>query len=299
ATCYLEPGQVVEACGLKTYVLGPPRSEALLKKDAPSRGDAKEVYLTNLDSVMLAESAVRARRQSTGTGSAYEDAAPFAKPHLQRGPGSAAKADLRLLYKDEGQMYRRIDGDWTASVEALALKMDSDTNNTSLVLAFELPDGQVLLFPGDAQVGNWLSWGSQTYPRKAKDGAPPPVTIDDLLRRVTFYKVGHHASHNATLRQAGLEKMTDGRLTAAIPVVEAVAAIQGPGRKTAGKGWKMPYPDLYAELQHRTKGRIVRGDGNPAEEGTAFKKAPTDKDRPVTVSYESSGLWVELTFPLS
>jgi hypothetical protein len=41
----------------------------------------------------------------------------------------------------------------------LALQLDSDTNNTSLVLAFELgKSGRVLLFPGDAQVGNWLSW---------------------------------------------------------------------------------------------------------------------------------------------
>ena len=41
----------------------------------------------------------------------------------------------------------------------LALQLDSDTNNTSLVLAIELiASGRVLLFPGDAQVGNWLSW---------------------------------------------------------------------------------------------------------------------------------------------
>ena len=37
-----------------------------------------------------------------------------------------------------------------------------ETNNTSLALAFELIEkgrvGKVLLFPADAQVGNWLSW---------------------------------------------------------------------------------------------------------------------------------------------
>ena len=33
------------------------------------------------------------------------------------------------------------------------------TNNTSLVLAIErIADGKVLLFPADAQEGNWLSW---------------------------------------------------------------------------------------------------------------------------------------------
>ncbi|TIX03162.1 MAG: hypothetical protein E5V44_15695, partial [Mesorhizobium sp.] len=74
----------------------------------------------------------------------------------------ATKSGVRKLYDAPAEKWRRIDSDWTGSIEALALKMDSDTNNTSLALAFELPDGQVLLFPGDAQVGNWLSWNDQT-----------------------------------------------------------------------------------------------------------------------------------------
>jgi hypothetical protein len=225
------------------------------------------------------------------------DTAPFARPHLNTAD-SKEKTVLRKLY--EAEKDRSIDSEWTASAESLALKMDSDTNNTSLALAFELGDGQVLLFPGDAQVGNWLSWHDQTYAPEVSDGRPP-VTIDDLLRRVTFYKVGHHASHNATLRQFGLEKMTDPRLTAAIPVVEAVAAIQGQGSKIFGKGWKMPYGDLYTDLEKRTKGRIVRGDGDPTEEAAAFKAEPTDAEeaRRVTVEYGPENLWVELKFPLS
>jgi len=48
------------------------------------------------------------------------------------------------------------------------------------------------------------------------------VTGPDLLARTVFYKVGHHGSHNATLRQQGLEQMK--RLkTAVIPVDEVVA----------------------------------------------------------------------------
>ena len=58
----------------------------------------------------------------------------------------------------------------------LALAWDSHTNNTSLALAIELwRAGPVLLFPGDAQVGNWLSWDDHEY---------PGVTATDLLRRV-------------------------------------------------------------------------------------------------------------------
>ena len=45
-----------------------------------------------------------------------------------------------------------------------ALKIDNDVNNTSLALALELADKRVLLFPGDAQVGNWLSWDRQMIP---------------------------------------------------------------------------------------------------------------------------------------
>jgi uncharacterized protein YfiM (DUF2279 family) len=36
-------------------------------------------------------------------------------------------------------------------------------DNTSLVLAIELADGDVLLFAADAQVGNWLSWQDLTW----------------------------------------------------------------------------------------------------------------------------------------
>jgi hypothetical protein len=42
------------------------------------------------------------------------------------------------------------------AAETLALKLDSETNNTRLDLAFEwpTPDSRIFLFPGDAQVGN-------------------------------------------------------------------------------------------------------------------------------------------------
>ena len=54
--------------------------------------------------------------------------------------------------------WRRIDQDWLYSAEQLALEMNNDTNNGSLVLAFELsPGGKVLLFAADAQRGSWVS----------------------------------------------------------------------------------------------------------------------------------------------
>jgi hypothetical protein len=203
---------------------------------------------------------------------------------------------LRASYEDKENAYRSLSADWTEAADTLALKLDSDTNNSSLVLAFELPDGRILLFPADAQVGNWESWGDQLYP-KLPVASEPQQTIEEILKRVVFYKVGHHASHNATARGRGLELMTDPRLCAAIPVVVAVAKIQGPGRKTAGKGWKMPFEQLYARLKEKTAGRIVQGDGDPRSEKAAFSAS----DAGVTVSHEdpvNGGRWVELSFPL-
>lgn len=71
--------------------------------------------------------------------------------------------------------------------------MDTLTNNSSLVLAFELVQSKkVLLFVGDAQIGNWKSWFRVEFEASA-------VKARDLLSRTVLYKAGHHSSHNATL----------------------------------------------------------------------------------------------------
>src|SRR5207253_2988542 len=82
----------------------------------------------------------------------------------------------------------------------LALALDSMRNNTSLVVLFRF-QGKTLLFPGDAQSGNWLSW-------IGTDGAR------QLINEVYLLKVAHHGSENATpvhavngLREAGLAVM--------------------------------------------------------------------------------------------
>ena len=323
-TRFLEPGQVIapeDGIGLKVYVLAPPRAEKRLFKDLPTgKGESYEVYLTSVDdaAAVAGVALTQLHGMALAGAAAMEDSQrgavedeemldplPFARPHARPYPPKADQArepkvdgwdDLREAYEGEANAYRSISNDWTEAADTLALKLDSDTINSSLVLAFELPDGRVLLFPGDAQVGNWESWGDQLYPPTAAAGEPQQ-TIDDILRRVVFYKVGHHASHNATARARGLELMTDPRLCAAIPVVEAVAKVQGPGKKTPGKGWKMPFQHLYARLEEKTEGRIVQGDGDPAREAAAFAA----KDAGVTVRHADAltgGRWVELTFPL-
>src|SRR5262249_28388211 len=102
--------------------------------------------------------------------------------------------------------WREISVDWLRAITGLALNLDNATNNTTLAPAIELgPGGKVLIFPADAQVGNWLSWHDQSW----KDADGKEVSAADLLSRAVLYKVGHHCSHNATLRQKGLELMTN------------------------------------------------------------------------------------------
>jgi hypothetical protein len=148
--------------------------------------------------------------------------------------------------EEKDQSWRRIDGDWLDASSSMALQLDSATNNTSLALAIEHDSGEVLLFAADAQVGNWLSWQDLKWKIKGKT-----VTGPDLLRRTVLYKTGHHGSHNATLKEFGLEMMDHLRI-ALIPVDHEMAV---------KKRWgQMPLGDIEKRLNAKTKGRVLRVD---------------------------------------
>lgn len=154
--------------------------------------------------------------------------------------------------KAKSETWRRIDYDWLSQAGELALHLDSYTNNTCLAMAIEIgKEGKVILFPGDAQVGNWLSWNDLSWTVKDSDGSKRQVSIDDLLARTVFYKVGHHGSHNATLRAKGLEKMKSDELVAMIPVHRETADDQS---------WEFPYPPLWKRLKEKCKGRVLLAD---------------------------------------
>ena len=152
--------------------------------------------------------------------------------------------------------WRKIDHEWAGVASDLAMKLDSATNNTSLAFAIELePDGDVLLFPADAQVGNWLSWHDVEWSGLGKD-----KRAKDLLARTCFYKVGHHGSHNATLKEKGLEMMEHPGLIAMVPVNRAVAV---------KKKWtEMPLEELMEALSEKTRGRLLCADDD------SFPKKP-------------------------
>jgi len=120
----------------------------------------------------------------------------------------------------------------SSSVEELAFALDQCVNNCSIVALFSY-QGKNLLFPGDAQYGNWKSWlGSD------KSGA--------LLSTISFYKVAHHGSVNATPKEA-LEKMPDAKFAAMM--------------STQNKPWpSIPAPGLLPALDRKTGKQWIRSD---------------------------------------
>ena len=245
---YLRPGdQLFDLAGLpgiRLYVLGPPHDSRLIKRSDPSKKHPEVYELAAAEGShqgFLAAAEALAEDQKPG-------GQPFDAFFRVDESEARNENDLWKKYYAKGRSWRRVDDDWLGYAGQLALQLDSDTNNTSLVLAFELSSrGDVLLFPGDAQVGNWLSWESLEW-QVPEGAATRTVKSDDLLARTVLYKVGHHGSHNATLREKGLELMASSELAAMIPV----------NRVTAKKmDWLMPFPALLTRLVEKTHGRVM------------------------------------------
>lgn len=308
-TDYLEPGEILDTPGthsLRAHVLGPPRNSARLTKEKPSAGDAKETYVAaNFELALEARYAVSASLTDAmdvdgPTPFAGHYSIPYNNVENATSDADETAAWLRERYLSKDQEWRNVDLAWLGAAGALALKLDSDTNNTSLVLALELEQGgDVLLFAGDAQVGNWLSWHDQNYPSTVEGSAKPPVangpkvSARDLLARTVLYKVGHHASHNATLHKQGLALMTHSDLVAMIPVVEAEARRKKNG-KSVHRGWDMPYPELLRRLMEQTSGRVLRGDAEP---GSTPKGKRIPVDDAFLARVKSTDLFLEYSLP--
>jgi len=305
---YLEPKKKVLTLpgveGVRIFVLGPPVDEKLLEAADPT-GEEGEVYEGEGHELRLASgellgvgAAGKRLAFNTVDDSRAEAGQPFAGDHRIPFEQVRARPDLHPFFhehygfgEDDAQAWRRVDAYWQDPSESLALKLDSATNNTSLVLAIELwPKGPVLLFPGDAQVGNWKSWHEGSWSGE-EDGleAGEEITAKDLLERTVLYKVGHHGSHNATLRDQGLRMMTSPDLTAMIPVDEEWARSRRP------HAWKMPFDPLYEDLLERTRGRILRTD-------TGLIERPEDTSKKLWKAFEKriavEDFWIDLEIPL-
>jgi beta-lactamase superfamily II metal-dependent hydrolase len=159
-------------------------------------------------------------------------------------------------------VWRRLTADDAADAGALALAMNNATNNASLVLAFELSKGgKVLLFVGDAQAGNWRSWSDGTF----EDGGTK-ISAKDLLGRTVLYKVGHHGSHNATLRgkagsdEASLAIMAGTKYSAEF--VAMITAVEAWAHQKPKPDWNHPLPAIKRALVEKAGGRVLQTDSS-------------------------------------
>jgi hypothetical protein len=300
---FLSPGAVIEPPwlpGVRFYVLGPPRSKVALAE--LGEHTSPELYhlaaalardLTNtLDFAASARALDDFREGLSADGRAeFEAGLPFDPCFRIERDDTATRARYFAAYDDPKEAWRRIDHEWLRVADDLALQIDNATNNTSLVLAIELiADGRVLLLPGDAQLGNWRSWQDVTFSVAQPDGTTRPVGAAELLKRTIFYKVGHHASHNATMKENGLEAMSSPDLVAMIPVDRKVALGKKPHQ------WVMPADALYQRLVAKTNGRVVRSDTgwkigeNPPP---GVPQATLDEARKHTPNMKVSRLYIE------
>jgi hypothetical protein len=228
--------------GARFYVLGPPHDEKQLRKINPSARNM-ETYGLALDSFLMFMDGTGSALEATDRGRPFDQQYEIPFPF-------AAEVDFfkQQYWKPEVPQddWRRIDTDWLGGSSELALQLDSLTNNTSLVLAIELPNNDVLLFAADAQVGNWLSWQDLKWTVGGKTATGP-----NLLKNAIFYKVGHHGSHNATLKEKGLAQMERLRV-AMIPVDQEMAK---------KKRWgHMPLEELVTALGEQATGAVLRVD---------------------------------------
>jgi hypothetical protein len=327
---YRVPGEPPVAlpgvAGVRVYVLGPPQDDALLMRGNPARpsGEVYEKGLALDEETAFYAAALGADAPAPGSSPAPTPAPPAPAPEAGTDLDEEELVELSLPFDRFYQVspeaaqageffqqhyfgsasgeageppaadmaWRRIDQNWLASADNLSLQLDCDTNNTSLALAIELaPGGRVLLFPGDAQVGNWLSWHDPKLCWPRADDPQHPVTAADLLRRTVLYKVGHHGSHNGTLREKGLELMASPDLVALLPVDEKMA------REPKGdnpQGWDLPFPPLLDRLRQKTDGRILRADsGAPAPDDLGRLSEP--EKEAFLQSQEVTPLYVEVT----
>ena len=290
---YLTPGQtpfpVPGVEGVRVYVLGPPSEDEYVRKLLPRKesGEAYEIRMTPTRAFLAAlesgpESEERRRL-----------AFPFDEYYMIPKETALSRQDdfFQKRYGDPGNDWRRIDEDWLTVSGQLALDLDNKTNNTCLALAFEIVStGEVLLFPGDAQVGNWASWKKVEFSLAAEDGESETVTSKDLLERTVFYKVGHHGSHNATHRAEGLELMKSADLVAMIPVNRDMAK---------KKKWRMPFQPLLQRLTEKCRSRVIHQD-DPI--GAAIAEAEKVLSKSEAARFKNSlretDLFVECDFPL-
>lgn len=226
--------------GVQVHVLGPPRDADLIEElDPEADGETYRAL------------ALRAAAAGMGVNGGSPVPAPFGEPWQvpDEEPG------FRL---EPGEMERIDDLAQSADAVFAAEKVDGMINSTSLVLVLEIGKARLLL-PGDAEWGTWKR------------------ILDDegcrtLLRGSTFFKVGHHGSHNATSKT-----LVENVLRRKIPAM--ISTQQGKGNYRNN----IPLQDLIDALTGHDI-HHVRSDRASAELPEGFAIGEDEK-------------WIDLTLP--
>ena len=150
--------------GVKIRVLGPPNLQQSDAIRVQRSEDPDEFW--HLQSIAAARSATKGR--------------PIF-PRASRMAGTVLPLETRWFLPRVEQ----IRGEQLLEIVRI---LDKQMNNTSVILLFEV-GGKRLLFPGDAQLENWMY---------ALKDAKSAAANRKLLAGVDLYKVGHHGSLNAT-----------------------------------------------------------------------------------------------------
>jgi len=285
---YLNPGdgpiEVPNSGGVRAFVFGPPRNADLLGDEDPIGSEG--FPQGNGNSFTFGAAAGQAPTDGLTPFSPrfvvpFDDATRQSKPFFSAhyGTKDAVDDDSDRVETPSNAKWRQIDDEWLFSAESLALTLNKGINNTSLVLAFELPKSKkVLFFVGDAQRGNWISWKDIEW----KDGATS-IKPRDLLARTVLYKVGHHGSHNATLAgntsddYVNLSWMATG--AAAKEFTAMITAVNEWALTKNSPPWKHPLPSIKAALTSKAQGRVFQ----------------TDEDKPAQQENVPDGTWKAFT----
>lgn len=286
---YIYPHQEVLAIpgakGARAFALGPPRDIAKIDDLDPAGdetfGDEHALGVV-AGSTGMSKGSPFSQRHVIPLDQAFADHTFGTFFHTHYGAESTivAEADDGKEIPDNIGWRRMTDAD-SANAGALALAMNNATNNASLVLAFELSKGsKVLLFAADAQAGNWRSWSDAAF-----DDDGVEVTAKDLLGRTVLYKVGHHGSHNATMKgkpnsdNASLAVMAQGKLAGEF--VAMITAVEAWAHQKPKPDWNHPFPAIKHALVTKAGGRVLQTDSRlpdkPTGDGAANWQAFLDR----------------------
>jgi hypothetical protein len=298
-TKYCEPGSVFplpEVPNVRVYVLGPPEDPKAMRVMNP-RKTKHEGY----EEFALAPDAKGFMAALLPDDGESEFSFPFA-PRFRKRPATARSQTFfqnhyfgRDPETKASQSWRQIDTAWLEAAEKLALYLDTFTNNTSLALAFEFIDtGEILLFPGDAQIGSWLTWHPLEWKINEANGTVRTVQTKDLFANTIFYKASHHASHNGTLsglgeKQTGLEHMTHRDLVCVVPVDRAMSKVMHWDRT-------LPWEPLLKRLREITRGRLIFTDSKEkAPDSTKLTELSPAEQKRFAKRISVTNHWIDFT----